>query len=410
MDGPLPNMEEIFSMGSRAQIVRADITNYRSIRHATLDLDPFTVLVGPNGAGKSNVVDAFRFVSESLSLGLYTALERRAGIKAVRHHVVKGHPRNVKISLTLKFQNEFQVFYSFRIDSLAGGVYRVGEETCSLMTKEGVEFGLFKLKEGAFSEQPKLVVADFGPEDRLIDAFLTPLAPEPELLALPVIGSMPGLRSVLSALRSLRSYAIVPDRLREPQDPDEGRVLLPDGHNATSVIRSLDSQDRDELLKLLSYAVPGVENVLTRQSGRKRLLEFGQRTPGGRARFEAHQMSDGTLRLFGILLALLQPAESSMLAIEEPETSLHVGALGALVDVLRGHAEERQILLTTHSPDLLNFVDPDELRLVRFDEGHTIVSEPAAHSKKAIREELFELGELHRAGGLHAADEQPVAK
>ena len=99
-----------------------------------------------------------------------------------------------------------------------------------------------------------------------------------------------------------------------------------------------------------------------------------------------------------------------MLAIEEPETSLHVGALGALVDVLRSHAPSRQILVTTHSPDLLNFVDPDELRLVRFDKGHTIVSEPAAHSKKVIRDELFALGELYRAGGLHAADDDTVTQ
>ena len=273
-------MEQLYQMGTRAQVVRAEITNYRSVRHATLELDPFTVLVGPNGAGKSNVVDAFRFVSESLSLGLYTALERRAGIKAVRHHVVKGHPRNVKISLVLRFQNNFQVFYSFRIDSLAGGVYRVGEEICCLLTDEGIEFGSFKLKNGEFSENPTLVVEDFGPRDNLVDAFLGPLAPDPELLALPVIGSVPGLRSVLSALRSLRSYAIVPDRLREPQDPDEGRVLLPDGHNATSVVRSLENQDRAELLKLLEYAVPGVDNVLYAPIRQKAALGVRSANPG----------------------------------------------------------------------------------------------------------------------------------
>jgi type I restriction enzyme M protein len=116
-------------------------------------------------------------------------------------------------------------------------------------------------------------------------------------------------------------------------------------------------------------------------------------------------MSDGTLRLFGLLLALLQPARATLIAVEEPEVSIHVAALEALVGVMRSESSSGQIVLTTHSADLLDFVDVAELRLVRSEDGKTVVSGLAEYSKKAIRDELFSLGELHRIGGIRAKNE-----
>ena len=83
-------------------------------------------------------------------------------------------------------------------------------------------------------------------------------------------------------------------------------------------------------------------------------------------------MSDGTLRLFGILLSLLQPARATSIAIEEPEVSIHVAALEALVSVVRSESKTGQVVLTTHSADLLDFVDASEVRLVHAEAGKTI--------------------------------------
>jgi len=204
----------------------------------------------------------------------------------------------------------------------------------------------------------------------------------------------------------MRSYAIVPDLLREPQDPDEGFVLHADGRNASSVWQELSAAKKDELVAMLGHAVPGVEDVKTLRYGRKRGFEFLQAAGGSkRISFEGHQMSDGTLRLFGIILGLLQPRDSSVVAIEEPEASLHVAALEALIELIRSRVGPREIILTTHSPDLIDFISPKELRIVRRHRGNTVVSEVSDHSKRMVREELFTLGELHRVGGLRAEDE-----
>jgi predicted ATPase len=407
-------------MGSSAEVGTVDIGNFRSIRKTQLDLDRLTVLLGGNGAGKSNVVDVFRFISEALSLGLFTALERRAGIQAVRHRIAGtgGNPRAVRLALGLKFPNGFTADYAFRLSSKRGGIYHVGEERCRVWTGDHYCFLSYHLRGGKHVRPPELAIADFLERGNAInkqefaEVFIGRLEPNPEALAMPLMGGAPGLKSVLDALRSLRTYSIVPDVIRDPQDPDEGRVLASDGANAASVWRGLAPAAKSELVALLAHAVPGIDSIRSKRYGKKRGLEFIQRTPQGRNEFDAHQMSDGTLRLFGILLALLQPARSSLIALEEPEVSIHLGALAALVEVLRTKAEDRQIVITSHNADLADFVGIKELRMVRVTESGTQVSGIAKHSVDAIKEELFSPGELLRAGGLHGEGESvatPIA-
>ncbi|MFL5834883.1 MAG: AAA family ATPase [Solirubrobacterales bacterium] len=407
-----PRQEELFALDAPAFLKKVSITNYRSIGEATLDLGRFTVLAGANGAGKSNVVDVFRFVAEALSLGLYAALERRAGIQAVRHRVPSrgGRQRTVRLAFELDLPRGMSADYSFTLISGARGAYRVGEEVLEMWSGGGDLFGKLKMRNGELQEKPLLLVSEPSVDQENLAEFFLPasLKVGRESLALPVVGTTPGFRPVLLALREMRAYSIVPDLLREPQDSDEGRVLHVDGRNATSVWRDLSPKDRGELIDLLGHAVPGIDDVRTQRYGRKRGFEFRQSSGAGRIMFEGHQMSDGTIRLFGILLALLQPRSSSVIAIEEPEASLHIAALEALVAVMRERVDSGQVLLTTHSPELIDFVSPDELRLVRREDGNTIVAPVAEHSKQAVLDDLFTLGELHRAGGLRATDE-PLA-
>ena len=74
---------------------------------------------------------------------------------------------------------------------------------------------------------------------------------------------------------------------------------------------------------------------------------------------DASDMSDGTLRALGLLLAAYQPGRHSVVAIEEPEATVHPAAAELVTQVLRDAAHERQILFTTHSPDILEIYKRD---------------------------------------------------
>lgn len=114
-------------------------------------------------------------------------------------------------------------------------------------------------------------------------------------------------------------------------------------------------------------------------------------------------MSDGTLRAFGILLSTLQTSQPTLLVIEEPEIAIHLGALRTLVDILRQQSAYSQVLITTHSADIVDAVDIDSLRVVWSDKGESHISRVAAHSKEPVRNGLITPGELLRSDLLDAA-------
>jgi predicted ATP-binding protein involved in virulence len=74
--------------------------------------------------------------------------------------------------------------------------------------------------------------------------------------------------------------------------------------------------------------------------------------------------------------------------------------------MMRERVAVGQVILTTHSPELIDFVAAEEVRLVHFEDGHSVVSPLAQHTKQVVHDELFTLGELHRAGGLRAENEK----
>ena len=118
-------------------------------------------------------------------------------------------------------------------------------------------------------------------------------------------------------------------------------------------------------------------------------------------------MSDGTLRALGALVAVMQLVKrtqpASLVGIEEPETALHPAAAGILMDALREAGTHTQVLITTHSPDLLDQISPekgDRLMAVQASRGTTEIGPVDEASLKAIENHLYSPGELLRMDQL----------
>jgi predicted ATPase len=114
-------------------------------------------------------------------------------------------------------------------------------------------------------------------------------------------------------------------------------------------------------------------------------------------------MSEGTLHLMGLLLAIYQPYPSSLVAIEEPEATVHPAAAELVLQVLLDAAQDRQILITTHSPDILDAkeMSDEQIRVVMMSHGRTAITPLAQASRQAIRERLYTPGELLRINELN---------
>ena len=117
-------------------------------------------------------------------------------------------------------------------------------------------------------------------------------------------------------------------------------------------------------------------------------------------------MSDGTLRALGALVAVAQLASDAssirFAGIEEPETALHPAAAGALMDALREASSRTQVVVTSHSPDLLDqiHVERDTLLVVTSKNGNSRITQADPASRDAIRRHLYTPGDLLRMDQL----------
>lgn len=370
---------------------RVVLRNYKSIASCDVRLGSLTYLVGPNGSGKSNFLDALHLVRDALTASLDNALNERGGLQEVRRKS-SGHPTHFGIRMEFQLRDGRAGHYAFNVGALSRGGYEVQTEECAI---GGLGRGpFFRIERGELANSSEQTFPSVTP-DRL---------------ALVSASGLTAFRPVYDAMTAMGFYNINPKLVREPQKPQDGRMLKPAGENIVSVIGHLERTAPWALEVVADYlqtVVPSVHGVARKQIGPLETLEFRQEVPGARSpwRFPAQNMSDGTLRALGVLTALFQGNDDYapvLVGIEEPETALHPAAAGALREALFRAAERTQVIVTSHSPDLLD--DPDipidSLLAVDAAMGETRIARLDEPSRNALRERLFSAGELLRMNQL----------
>ena len=242
----------------------------------------------------------------------------------------------------------------------------------------------------------------------------------PDRLYLVAASGLPEFRQVYDVILSMGFYNLNPEAMKELQSPDAGELLQRDGSNIASVIGRLSAGEpslKNRINQYLATIVPGITDVERTSLGPKETLQFKQEVKGSHHpwKFFAVSMSDGTLRALGTLIAVTQLAHQKtparLIGIEEPETALHPAAAGALIDALNEATVHTQVVVTTHSPDLLDQLDFDRHRLLAVEsrQGTTFVAKIDSASGQAIVDHLYTAGELQRMDQLEL-DENDVQR
>jgi len=193
-----------------------------------------------------------------------------------------------------------------------------------------------------------------------------------------VVDYAPQFNAFRSLTSEVRAYDLLLSELRCEQPVSDSRQLSPAGLNMPSVVRYLASSPQsgpawNRILRTLGAIAPHVSSIQSRslRTG-KEFVEFLE-TSASRG-VESWESSDGTLRALAILLALETHRESTTILIEEPEQNLHPWALAAIIEHIREVIAERhvQVIVSTHSPELLEGVHPEEVLVAsRTEEGGT---------------------------------------
>jgi predicted ATPase len=430
---------------------RLRIRGYKSITFCDVRLHPLTILVGRNAAGKSNFLDALAFLRDTMAFGVAEAVKRRGGWSSVASRTANTHL--IEIELEAGFicgrpvrrgwvdeggdtgetlpnlkGHRFSARYALQIEGRGSALPVIRREILDLTDESDNQTGGFDLQRITMPPSPASTKQN-GPDGIPLGAsgnFLTwnggtgwsaaltdasqALSPQrSDLCLLSVIGLQPYLE-LSEGLRFMGFYNFLPDAIRGYQKPNPGWLLEKDGRNLASVIEGLKEIDPESMQRVrdyLSTIAEDVESFDVVRYGELETVRFRLRSgqDGNGLQFDAASMSDGTLRALASLMAAFQirlPFGPSVIGIEEPETALHPAAMRALVDALDDATQHTQILLTTHSADLLSGrdVSPGQVLIVRSRDRQTYLTPIDPASREIIQNELYSLADLQRMDKL----------
>jgi predicted ATPase len=384
-------------------IRRVVIRNYKSIAACDVELGPLTFLVGPNGSGKSNFLDAIRFVSDSLRYSLDHALRDRRGITGVLRQG-PDDPLHLTIRLDFQLTSGVNGHYAFRLGS-DGGPFSILDEECFVSATSENDAQFYHVSEGSV-RQSTLPVTPAATQDRL---YLVSLS------------GTPAFRPIYDALSMVEIYNPDPSVIQDFQIPGSRDLLARDGSNLTGVLRALEEgspEIKSRIDDYLTQIVPQIDEVEVidlAHSQFETLMFWHRLADGERWPFMANQVSDGTLRATGILGALFQRGADAnngplLIGLEEPETALHPAAAAVLIDAVRDALSMRQVLVTSHSPELLDnaSIADSEILGVVAEQGITRIGRLNDAGRSVLKDHLFTAGDLLRMDQLRP--ETPTAR
>ncbi|NNB96739.1 AAA family ATPase [Corallococcus exiguus] len=349
------------------------LKNFKSFADAEVKLAPVTVLVGANASGKSNLLDALRLV-QRLELG-WTLTEALQGRREAGREVAPAlRGGSMGLARSADALVELTLRWSLGAESLTHGM---GIEVRGEPSFRWERVKLPDPLSGVVESKPikglplysELIekVSEAGPlGEQVITRHIPMDASEsvhPDAMRQFFITHPSG--PVLRTLKDALFLEVVPARMRG-YSPQQDIEIGAEGENISSVLWALshrhpDTQQEwvDWLAELCGPEIVGLDFSRTELGDVMLVLveKDGTRTP-------ARSLSDGTLRFLGTLVALRTVREGSIVILEEPETGLHPQRIHLLVEFLEAVARERQlqVILTTHSPQVLMALSPEALK------------------------------------------------
>lgn len=334
----------------RLQSVR--VRNFKAIVDSkVVKLGPLTAFIGNNGAGKSSLIEALETYQSIVRDGLDIAMQRWLGIEHARHKGQEAKERTGKPVNPVAFdivlgdspRKAYKLELTANNDSAANRMLIVDER--------------LSFPDGELIKRDKAgALQSYGPGRSIMSAPLS------------------DFKHVTDHILDWQFLTLSPERmgLPVPQQRTGGGVRLArDGSNIADFLLDLRRQDQsafDGIVETMAYVLPYAKDIqpsVTSELERKAWLQLSEadfKVPGW-------MLSTGTLRLLALLALLRHPKPPSLIVIEEIENGLDPRSIHLLVEEIRNAVLDgtTQIILTTHSPYLLDLLTLEHLVLVERD-------------------------------------------
>lgn len=390
--------------------LQIQVKGYKSLANVTLNLHPLTVMIGPNGCGKTSLLEVFQLLKEGALGQLSAAITNLGGFNNILSHTAGA---SSKLEVFFKAADLSQtidsVSYNFTLEPRAMGhavalerlqwhrlnsdlpYHEIQEESNINISPEFHE----DEKQSKGKGDHEIQESNIGPELMLAQSFLWDADPEPK-----------SLREVMTKMLALsvidvggRAPIRLPQSLTPANAPGRnGETLFAALYNLRESKTSRSAYERIE--ETLRLAFPNFDRFELPVVGAGYITltwhEKGLTIP-----LYPNQLSEGTLRFLWLTTLLLSPEPPPLILIDEPEVSLHPELLQILAALLRDASARTQLLVATHSSDLIRWLQPDEVVVIDKQDGKstfTWADDPALDLEKWLQE--YTLADLWYMGNL----------
>lgn len=384
-------------------IKRLRVKNFKALRDVDIELTPIHVLIGPNDSGKTSILDALAALCRSVDHDLTDAfLGSWKGTE-----LAWSGQRDLSVVIDVDFDDDTVAGYSL-------GVRFLGTQNRQVLPLWGLDFVPYD-KRGANIpgdtgvRKANHVASDLSYADKV--------------------------RIVKELLDGVHYYRWDPRFLALPVAPDSKRRfrMESNGFGLALCLDDILSFDRDRFIRLekrFTEIFPHIASI-------KLIPEMGYRAPvdtpdritvlkkadgkglyfqlsDGGPLVPASQASDGTLLVLAYLAVLYLPQPPRLLLVEEPENGVHPKRLREVLTILRELVHEQshtQIVLTTHSPYVVDLFSPEEVTLCTMQDNGEVKTTRMSESEAVRRQiDVFTLGEIWTSEGDETIAQTPKAE
>ncbi len=315
-----------------AKLDKITIKGYKSISLLEdFQLNNLNVLIGANGAGKSNFISFFQFLTYIFYRTLRFELQTQGGVDSVLHF---GRDTTSELIVKLKFNQEYLHFTL--IPTVDNRLVFSEEKSFTIDKENEIQSERLYLKTGL---PESLLASDFVEDDFK-------------------------LSWKIYHFHDTSDTA----KVKRQQQKNDNLVLKSDAENLAPYLYMLKNKypaEYQRIIDTIRLVLPFFYDFVQRNNEDLIELEWLQKghldTP-----LKAHYLSDGSLRFICLMTLLLQPIEllPDTILIDEPELGLHPYAISILADVIQQVSEDKQIIISTQSVELLNHFNANDVIVV----------------------------------------------
>jgi len=389
-------------------IKRLSVQNFKSFEKLDIDLGKFNVFIGSNASGKSNFIQIFKFINDIKNHGLLNAISLQGGPEYLMNMNISAS-KNLELSITSEAESGFVVSskrgpigirnkestYEFSLN------FSGNKDDFKIVNDQLVqkcEFYTLVESKGQYKEDKLLgegrirIFRDgrrmryrINKPSKLVlnrEALIYRFAQKTKLPAKALFLQRPAVPFLMKLRDLFPDFSIydLDPKLPKKASPLTGKAELEeDGSNLALVLRNILKNDnsRKTFLNLIKDLLPFIEDLDVERFADKSFMFKLQEKYFKNQYLPASLISDGTINITGLIVAMYFNRRSFVI-IEEPERNIHPYLIERATNMMKDASKKRQILVTTHHPEIVRHTGHDDIFLVtRCEKGYSTVSKPA---------------------------------